>query len=235
MEGSTKGFFNLLKGLHWPIKVTIFAVVLSLISTVISLIVPLITSDLVDKLTTSSFNWGMIVLLLVVFLLQAITGGVSYYLLSYMGESIVADLRRKLWSKVLHLPVTYYDQNESGETMSRITQDTSTLKSLITDHLVNFVTGIITIIGSVIILFFIDWKMTLIMLISVPVSIAIMMPLGSIMHKVAKATQKEMASLSGLLGRVLTEIRLVKSYRAEQAEMEGGNNAITRLYRFGLK
>ena len=205
------------------------------LSTVIGLIVPLVTKDLVDTLTTTAFNWKMIALLLVVFLLQAIFGGFSFYLLSYIGEYIVADLRKKLWSKVLHLPVTYYDENESGETMSRITQDTTTLKSLITDHLVNFVSGIITIIGSVIILFFIDWKMTLIMLVSVPLSVAIMIPLGSKMHKVSKATQKEMASFSGLLGRVLSEIRLVKSYRAEKTETASGNDAIQNLYRFGLK
>lgn len=235
MQTSTKGFFQLLKSLKWPVKITIIAVALSLISTVIGLIVPLVTKNLVDTLTTSSFNWKMIGILLVVFLLQAISGGFSFYLLSYIGEFIVADLRKKLWSKVLHLPVPYYDQNESGETMSRITQDTTTLKSLITDHLVNFVSGIITIIGSVIILFFIDWKMTLIMLVSVPLSIAIMMPLGSMMHKVSKSTQKEMASFSGLLGRVLSEIRLVKSYRAEKTETISGNEAIQNLYRFGLK
>lgn len=235
MQTSTKGFFQLLKSLKWPVKITIIAIVLSLVSTIIGLIVPLVTKNLVDTLTTAAFNWKMIGVLLVVFLLQAISGGFSFYLLSYIGEFIVADLRQKLWSKVLHLPVPYYDQNESGETMSRITQDTTTLKSLITDHLVNFVSGIITIIGSVIILFFIDWKMTLIMLISVPLSIAIMMPLGSMMHKVSKSTQKEMASFSGLLGRVLSEIRLVKSYRAEKTETVRGNEAIQNLYRFGLK
>lgn len=235
MQISTKGFFQLLKSLKWPVKITIIAIVLSLLSTAIGLVVPLVTKDLVDTLTTTAFNWKMIGVLLVVFLLQAISGGFSFYLLSYIGEFIVADLRKKLWSKVLHLPVPYYDQNESGETMSRITQDTTTLKSLITDHLVNFVSGIITIIGSVIILFFIDWKMTLIMLISVPLSIAIMMPLGSMMHKVSKSTQKEMASFSGLLGRVLSEIRLVKSYRAEKTETVSGNDAIENLYRFGLK
>ncbi|MEK4487483.1 ABC transporter ATP-binding protein [Psychrobacillus sp. FSL H8-0484] len=235
MQTSTKGFFQLLKSLRWPVKITIFAIVLSLLSTVIGLIVPLVTKDLVDTLTSAAFNWKMIIVLLAVFLLQAIFGGFSYYLLSYIGEHIVADLRKKLWSKVLHLPVPYYDQNESGETMSRITQDTTTLKSLITDHLVNFVSGIITIIGSVIILFFIDWKMTLIMLISVPLSVAIMIPLGTMMHKVSKSTQKEMASFSGLLGRVLSEIRLVKSYQAEKTETASGNEAIQNLYRFGLK
>lgn len=191
MSSSTKNFFQLLKSLRWPVKIAVLAIILSLLSTVISLVVPLVTKTLVDSLTTTSFNWTLILLLLGVFILQAVFGGFSYYLLSYMGEFVVADLRNKLWSKVLHLPIPYYDRHESGETMSRITQDTSTLKSLITDHLVNFVSGIITIIGSVIILFFIDWKMTLIMLISVPLSMAIMMPLGSMMHKVAKATQKK--------------------------------------------
>ena len=235
MSASTKNFFQLLKSLRWPVKIAILAIILSLLSTVISLIVPLVTKTLVDSLTSTSFNWTLILLLLGVFILQAVFGGFSYYLLSYMGEFVVADLRNKLWSKVLHLPIPYYDQHESGETMSRITQDTSTLKSLIADHLVNFVSGIITIIGSVVILFFIDWKMTLIMLISVPLSMAIMMPLGSMMHKVAKATQKEMATFSGLLGRVLSEIRLVKSYRAEQNETVNGGEAIQSLYQFGLK
>ena len=191
MQTSTKEFFQLLKSLKWPMKITILAIVLSLVSTVIGLIVPLVTKDLVDTLTTAAFNWKMIALLLVVFLLQAIFGGFSFYLLSYIGEYIVADLRKKLWSKVLHLPVTYYDENESGETMSRITQDTTTLKSLITDHLVNFVSGVITIIGSVIILFFIDWKMTLIMLVSVPLSVAIMIPLGRRCTKCLKLPKKK--------------------------------------------
>ena len=89
-------------------------------------------------------------------LLQAIAGGVSHYLLTYIGETIVADLRGKLWDKVLRLPVSYYDANETGETMSRITQDTTTLKGLVTNHFVTFVSGIISIVGSIIILFFLS-------------------------------------------------------------------------------
>jgi ATP-binding cassette subfamily B protein AbcA/BmrA len=119
--------------------------------------------------------------------------------------------------------------------MSRITQDTSTLKQLITGHLVTFVSGIISVIGSVILLFFIDWKMTLIMLVSVPLSMAIIIPLGRKMHKVAKGTQEEMAKFSGLLGRVLSDIRLVKAYRAEETESAKGDKAVEELFQFGLK
>ena len=77
--------------------------------------------------------------------------------------------------------------------------------------------------------------MTLIMLISIPISMAIIIPLGRIMHKVAKATQAEMAKFSGHLGRVLGDIRLVKASRAEKAEAEQGQKAIRSLFGFGLK
>ncbi|MHA6259885.1 ABC transporter ATP-binding protein [Sporosarcina sp. CAU 1771] len=232
---STKNFFALIRQLKWPIGVTITALILSLAETITGLIVPLITKDLVDTLESALFNWKTAALLFVIFIVQAITGGFSYYLLTYIGETIVADLRGKLWNKVLRLPVPYYDANETGETMSRITQDTTTLKTLVTNHLVTFVSGLISIVGSVIILFFIDWKMTLIMLISVPISMAIIIPLGRIMHKVAKATQAEMASFSGHLGRVLGDIRLVKAYGAEPTEAKRGDKAIRSLFGFGLK
>ena len=119
--------------------------------------------------------------------------------------------------------------------MSRITQDTTTLKDLVTNHLVTFVSGVISIVGSIIILFFLSWQMTLIMLISIPISMAIIIPLGRIMHKVARATQAEMAKFSGHLGRVLGDIRLVKASRAEKTEAEQGQKAIRSLFGFGLK
>ena len=214
---------------------TILALVLALFSTVASLAIPLFTKSLVDSLTVALFNWKTAVFLFIVFIIQAVMGGVSYYLLSYIGETIVADLRGKLWAKVLRLPVSYYDANETGETMSRITQDTTTLKNLVSDHLVSFITGIISIVGAVIILLVLDWKMTIILLLSVPVSMAVVIPLGRIMHKIAKATQGEMAKFSGHLGRVLGDIRLVKAYRAEPVEGAKGDKAIRSLFNFGLK
>lgn len=232
---SVKDFFALLKKLKWPIGITVFALMLSLVETVAGLAIPLITKTLVDTLTEALFNWQTAAILFVIFVVQAITGGVSHYLLTYIGETVVADLRGKLWDKILRLPVSYYDANETGETMSRITQDTTTLKDLVTNHFVTFISGIISIVGSIIILFFLDWKMTLIMLISLPVSMAIIVPLGKIMHKVAKATQAEMAKFSGHLGRVLGDIRLVKAYKAEPAELEKGSKAIRSLFGFGLK
>ena len=228
-------FFRLLKGLHPPKKLLAVALTLSLFETISSLFVPLFTGDLVDQLAIDSISRSVLILLASAFFIQVIAGGFSFYFMRSAGEQMTASLREKLWKHVLHLPVSYYDQTESGDTMSRVTQDTNTVKMLITDHLVSFITGIISITGSVIILLYIDWKMTVVMLLSVPTAMLILMPLGRKMYGISKETQNEMASFTGTLTRVLTDIRLVKSYTAGAAEYENGRSGIRRLLLFGLK
>ncbi|ARI76104.1 ABC transporter ATP-binding protein [Halobacillus mangrovi] len=236
-EGSTsvKDFFAFIKG-GLPAKgLIVIALILSLLETAASLVVPLFTRNLVDQLSTGALSTGLVLFLAGTFIIQTISSGFSYYLLAYIGEHIVSFIRRELWGKVLHLPISYFDEHESGETMSRITQDTNTVKNLITNHLVSFVTGIISIIGAVIILLTIDWRMTLIMLIAVPVAFLIILPLGRKMYKVSKQMQDEMADFSANLGRVLSEIRLVKSSNAEIAENKKGRKGISQLFTYGLK
>ncbi|MFS1517124.1 ABC transporter ATP-binding protein [Bacillus sp. SCS-151] len=219
-----------------PSKLLIsIAMVMSIFSTIVSLAIPLFTKNLVDQFSLSSFNQIHVVLLIVAFVIQAIAGGVSLYLLSYIGQSIVAKIRERLWKKLLVLPIRYYDQNRTGDTISRMTNDTAVVKELITDHLTNFVTGVISIIGSVAILLYLDWKMTLIMLLVVPVSLFILLPLGRQMYKISKDLQDETAKFTTVLSQVLSEVRLVKVSNAESIELENGRRGINNLFKFGLK
>lgn len=230
-----KSLIGMIKDAKVPKWLLIIGIALSVIETAAGLIVPWFTKSLVDQLSVASLEPSVIAFLAVTFILQTAAGAFSYYFLAYMGEAVVASIRRKLWNQVLNLPIPYFDQHESGETMSRITQDTNIVKNLITQHLIAFITGIISIIGSVIILLVIDWKMTLIMITSVPLALLIIMPLGRKMYKISKLAQDEMAGFSGNLGRVLSDIRLVKAYHAEKAEEEKGDQGITHLFQFGLK
>lgn len=110
---------------------------------------------------------------------------------------MVAALRERIWLKITRLPVSYFDQGKSGETVSRIVNDTSIVRELISNHFPNFSGGIISIFVAVTILFIMDWKMTLLMLVAVPIVIAIMTPLGRQMVKVSKGMQDETAHFSG--------------------------------------
>lgn len=232
---NVKSFFSLLRSEKLPMGMVLFVVVLSLVETVASLVVPLVTKNLVDMISGSGIERTTIFLLLGAFIVQTVAGGFSFYFLSYIGENVVAGIRRKLWDHILQLPVSFFDSHQSGETLSRITQDTNTIKTIITNHFVTFISGIISIIGSIIILFLLDWRMTVIMLSIVPLSMLILIPLGRKMYKVSKQTQDEMATFSGNLGRVLGEVRLVKSHNGEELEREKGNRGVRELFRFGLK
>ncbi|WP_249650822.1 ABC transporter transmembrane domain-containing protein, partial [Lysinibacillus sp. D4A3_S15] len=82
------------------------------------------------------------------------------------GQHVVAKLRDQLSRKLLHLPVPYYDENDTGETLSRVTNDTAVVRELITERLANCFAVAISIIGSIIILLFLDWTCQLVMLIA---------------------------------------------------------------------
>lgn len=231
----TTSLWSLLKGANVPKWIIIVALLLSILETAAGLVVPLFTANMVDQLATSRLELSLIALLGGAFIIQTIASGFSFYLMTYIGERMVASLRRKLWEHSIHLPIPFFDKHQSGETMSRITQDTNIVKTLITQHIITFITGMISIIGAIIILLMIDWRMTLIMLIAVPLAVLIIMPLGQKIYKVSLSTQDQMADFTSNLGRVLSDIRLVKAYQAEKTEIEKGNKNIQRLFQFGLK
>ncbi|AXN39776.1 multidrug ABC transporter permease [Peribacillus butanolivorans] len=219
-----------------PSKLMIgIALVLSLSTTGVGLLVPLFTKNLINDFSISSLSTERITLLVLAIIVQALASGFSIYLLNRIGQSVVAGIRDQLWRKLLVLPVNYFDEHQSGETVSRMTNDTTVVKGLISEHLSNFVTGIISIVGSMIVLFVLDWKMTLLMLIAIPLSVLILMPIGKKMHQISKGMQDETASFTSILQQVLTEIRLVKASNAETFEYQNGKKGITKLFQFGLK
>lgn len=221
---------------HNPSKFIIAAAVLMGIGeTVLSLIIPLLTKNLVEQASAAAIQTVTIVSLTIVFLTQTALSGGSVYLMSYVGQYAIRGLRDTIWNKVLKLPVRFFDKHESGDTMSRMTNDTNVIKDFIIGHVISFLGGLISIIGGIAVLLWIDWRMTLLMFVCVPVALLILWPLGSKMFKVSKSMQDETALFQSDLGRVLTEIRLVKSSLAEHVEERQGKLRITELFRLGLK
>ncbi|MGG1663518.1 ABC transporter ATP-binding protein [Brevibacillus sp. NRS-1366] len=234
-SGKLRPFIQLLKETN-PSKLMIgTALFLGIATTLVSLIIPLFTKDLIDSFTISLISRGQIILLVGAFIAQAVASGLSIYMLNHVGQDIVASLRDRLWKKLLVLPVPYYDKHRTGETISRMTNDTGVVKGLITDHLSSFFTGTISIIGSVVTLLYLDWQMTLTMLIAVPLALLILVPLGRQMYKISKGLQDETASFTTIMTQVLSEIRLVKSSNAEPHEYASGKQGIDKLFRFGVR
>ncbi|GAA3405534.1 ABC transporter ATP-binding protein [Paenibacillus hodogayensis] len=234
-EGGWRQFVALIRDADPPKLQLAIALLLSLVGTAGSLIIPLFTKNLVDGFTFDKLEPLHIVVLVLAFALQTVAGGVSIYLLNRAGHKIVAGIRDRLWSKLLKMPVSYYDNSQTGELTSRVTSDTGIVRGLITEHLSGSLNGIISMIGAIVILLVMDWKMTLVMLLAIPITAAIMAPLARQMYKISKGMQDETAGFTAVLNQVLSEIRLVKSSNAEEREYENGKKGIMSLYRFGVR
>lgn len=234
-QTSIKPFISLILSTKIPKLALIIGLTASILTTLTGLVVPLLTKNLVDGFSVESLSVPLIIGIGAAFIVQAIISGISIYLLSYVGQKVVARLRDRMWKKLIRLPVRYFDQQSSGQTVSRIVNDTSIVRELITNHFPQFITGIISIIGAIIILLVMDWKMTLLMLTSVPITLAIMIPLGRKMAKISRGLQDETAIFTGNITQTLGEIRLMKSSTAEQNEEEKGLDGIDKLLGFGLK
>lgn len=234
-QTSIKPFLSLILSTNIPKAALFTGLAASILTTLAGLSVPILTKNLVDGFSMAAVSIPLIIGIGVAFIVQAIINGVSIYLLSFVGQKVVARLRDRMWMKLIRLPVRYFDKQSSGETVSRIVNDTSVVRDLISNHFPQFITGIISIIGAIAILLVMDWKMTLLMLISVPVTLSIMIPLGRKMAKISRGLQDETAIFSGHITQTLGEIRLMKASTAENIEKAKGKEGIAKLLGFGLK
>ncbi len=210
-------------------------ILISLVNTACGLMIPLALKEQIDLLgeTGISFEWVSVILVLII--ADIISMGISLYLLASVGQKVVLNLRKKLWGKLLKLDVKFYDKNQSGEMVSRMTNDTSVTMNLLSSEMAELFAGILSIAGSVVILFFLDVPMTLVLLSSIPIMIFIIMPISRIIYKISFEQQEKMSELSGFLAKVLGEIRLVKAYNAEKKEYDFGIKHLTALYHNGLR
>src|SRR5690625_1016265 len=172
-----KPFISLVLSTNIPKVPLIIGLISSVITMIVGLSIPLLTRELVDGFSVEAISTALIVILVAVFVVQALADGIATYLLAAVGQKIVARMREMMWFKLIRLPISYFDKNKSGESVSRVVNDTGIVKDLISQHFPQFITGIITIVGALVILLIMDWKMTLLMLISLPVTMLVMIPL----------------------------------------------------------
>ncbi|WP_334331703.1 ABC transporter ATP-binding protein [Companilactobacillus sp. HBUAS59544] len=230
-----KDFLKLINSVN-PKKVLFFlGMLLSLITSGASLIVPQLTKNLVDASGLSKFNSKMLIILILMFIIQLGFGTIGGFILRYVGESSVKTLREKLWEHLLKLPVNYFDDHKSGESSSRLVNDTSVIKDLITAQFPNFITGAIQLVGSMVILFFMDWKMASLMFSIVPIVVLILLPIGRIMSKLGRKLQAATADFNADVSEKLSEVRLIKASNGENFEKVTGGSFIEKIFTVGIK
>lgn len=214
------------------------SIVALLLSSAFGLAFPAVIVSLLDTVTKSHDSSALNVLaalLVGIFLMQAAFNFVQSYLLSYIGEGIVYDLRTKLYNHLQNLSLDFYATRRVGDLVSRLSSDVTQMRSVLTTTITSFLSQIVSLVGSVIILLSMNPRFTLFILGLAPVLIVIAFLFGRRITKGSTAIQDQLANSTVVAEEGLQGIRVVKSFGRENYETGRYNTAMKETFRASLK
>ncbi|MBV7546107.1 ATP-binding cassette domain-containing protein [Pseudomonas sp. PDM26] len=142
-----------------------------------------------------------------------------FYLVSWIGERCVADIRRNVFNHLIYLHPGFYEDNRSSEIQSRLTADTTLLQSVIGSSLSLFLRNLLMVIGGIVLLFITNPKLTSIVVVALPLVIAPILIFGRRVRNLSRLSQDRIADIGSYVSETLGQIKTVQAYN-HQAEDE---------------
>jgi len=156
---------------------------------------------------------------LAIAILDAICSYAEKYLTTSVGQWVTHDLRRVLYSHIQRLSLAYHDHKQTGDLISRVTSDIDAIQSFITTGLLSTLINVITLVGMVTVMFYINWRFTLIALSVAPVLFMIVYTYTRRIKRASRAVRKKEGEIVSVIEEVLGSIRVVKAFAREDYEL----------------
>ena len=156
--------------------------------------------------------------MLVIGIAMAIGAMTRFYLVSWLGERVSADLRSAVFNNLVHMQPSYFESNHSGEIMSRLTTDTTLLQTLIGSSVSLAVRNALTLTGALTLMVITNLKLSLVILIAVPVTLLPILIFGRRVRKLSNKSQQTIAEVGSHAGEIFQSIKVVQSFNREIAE-----------------
>jgi subfamily B ATP-binding cassette protein MsbA len=197
------------------------ALICMTIAVILGLLLPWVIQNLVDVVFVQKdihmLTWVTIGLV-VAFLLQSGFDFLKLYLLSYVGERVTADMRMLIYEHLQELSLRFYSDHRVGELVSRVTNDVQVIQNALTGNLVFLIQQVVILIVGGIILLIMDPRLTMLILLSVPIIAGIAQFFGKRIKRMSTTVQDQLARVSTILEETLTGVRIVKSFVREDYE-----------------
>ena len=203
-----------------------FAIICIIFAAGANLYVPWIIKDMIDKVLVDK-DFALLNLICIGIVLVFLFRGIFYfgqsYLVSYIGQRVIIDVREVMFRNFQRMPMAYFDKHQTGETMSYITNDVSAIQEALVDNLIELFTESSILIGSIVMMLYLDWKLTLLTLIVVPMVGYAMRIFGKKIKANGTVIQERIADITSLLQESISSIRVVKSFVREDYEISRFN------------
>lgn len=210
---------KLVKYVKPEFKIISLSVIMSVVITALSLVPPYITKMLVDDVIPSKNKQALYVIvafLLGTYIIQYLFSAIRGTLLRRAGDSIVANLRNDVFEKAQHLPMKFYDKTSTGSVINRISNDTSNLQAFILRITQDVITQLFLLVGIVIIMITMNWKLSLLSLIPVPFVVYASRKFGRKIRPFYRRIWRKWTAVSSVLTDSIPCIRVVKAFSGEK-------------------
>jgi ATP-binding cassette, subfamily B, bacterial MsbA len=226
---------SLLRPYRWWL---LAAGVLLVITNGLWLLFPLVIRTLLNTIVGqhNEYLLNMVVLvLLVVFIVQAALSALQGYLITSLGERLSFDLRTMLFRHLQRLPLSFFDSRRTGELMSRVTNDVTVLQTSLTNNILPIISQVVTLIGSIVIASIINWRIMLIILIVGPLAAVATSRIGRLIRRRTHGVQEGLGEAGIVLEETLTSQRVVKAFAREEYEQERFTTRMRKSLREALR
>jgi ATP-binding cassette, subfamily B, bacterial MsbA len=222
-----------------PYRFRLFIAILAIIAgSILSLAGPYTLQYLIDAVFTQK-NAALLnqitIILITIFALQSVFYFIRAYLLSAIGERVMADLRIKLFDHLQFLSLSFYNEKRTGEIISRLTNDVSTVRNVVTSDISTAISQGLTFVGAFIIIIVTDWRLTLFMLILIPLIAGIAIIFGKRLRPLSAAVQDQLANATVIMEESIGGIRVVQSFGREPYEMGRFHASIEQAFNLAMK
>lgn len=238
---SMKNLFTFIKPQILLLSIGIF---IAIASTLLTVFCPKLLGDITNELQNAlefkrAIDLALIgkisLVLLILYISSAITDYITGWIMSSVSAKVGFRFREEIIKKINKLPLSYFDSTNNGEILSRITNDVDTVTQTLNQSLANIVWAITKVIGVLVVMFVICWQMTLIALISVPVSAILMMIIIKYSQKQFLKQQTSLGEMNGHIEQIYSAHNVVKVFNGEQKAVDEFNKINEQMHNSAYK
>ena len=205
-------------------------------SVIAGVLAPRFQSQAIDHLVSRSFSEvsGVLALMILLYALHGAATLLQGYLSARLSQRIIGRLRGDLFHKIVNLPVSYLDSRSHGDIMSRMTNDAENVSTVISQSLSSLFSGILTLIGTIIVMLSFNVPLTLLTCSSVILSIWLTKIISELMHKYYVMRQTLLGQLNGTVEEKITNTKTVTAYNLQDAVIKDFSKTSDELTKAGI-
>lgn len=214
------------------------AIVCIIMAAAANLYVPWIIKDVIDEVLTAKDMTLLNLIaggIILVFFLRGIFFYGQTYLMSYVGQKIIIDIREALYRHLQRLSLSYFETRRTGAIMSYITNDVAALQTALVESVIEMVTEMAVLIGSMGAMFYIHWKLSLLTFVTLPLVAQAISIFGKKLRTASRVLQERAADITSVLQETIMAVRVIKSFAREDYEIERFNRENYHNFRAQMK